>query len=427
MTVDLSGYPAAPFLMVSKALDLACDPLQCQTWRDYIPFFKEQLSYKVGDVRTIIPPMLTYSDFLGNRESNLSLLKEYLFQTPSTALADLTTPTAVMVLVILIVLFRSLKSILLPFFSSLGRRAGRVTHGPDWEASNEIRIVKFGEYVFRLGFHCCISVVGICYSWDKKWWKNTTLLWQNLPFHSVDPGMTWYYLVQSAYNLEALISLLELSLVVTFSNPLKRFPISIHWSKTVRGDFREMAVHHVVTNLLIIGSSAFRMTSYGSMVFLVHDITDVPVDSSKLANFLKWKRTTTVCFTLMCVTWLVFRLGVLPFVIYRSLLFESHIMLEEGYIDPLYYLTYRYPFYYLIAQIILLHVAWFVMFLRMGYLLASRGEAHDLSEYKKGETQLNGVNSMEHNGMTNGGTANGKKNETNGTTNGGTTIGKKKN
>jgi hypothetical protein len=422
MTMDLSGYPAAPFLIVSKALDLACEPLQCQAWRDYIPFFKEQLSYKVGDVTTILPPMLTYTNFLGNRESNFSLLKEYLFQTNSTALADLTTPTAVMVLVILIILFRSLKSVLLPFFSHLGRTAGRVTHGPDWEASNEIRIVKFGEYVFRLGFHFCISVVGICYSWDKEWWTNTTVLWQNLPFHSVDPGMTWYYLVQSAYNLEAFISLLELSLVVAFRNPLKRFPISVHWSKTVRGDFREMAIHHVVTNLLIIGSSALRFTSYGSMVFLVHDITDVPVDLSKLANFLKWKRATTVCFIVMCVTWLVFRLVVLPFVIFRTALMESHIMLEEGYIDPLYYLTYRYFFFYLIAQIILLHLAWFIMFLRMGYLLASRGEAHDLSEYKKGETQLNGVNSMEQHG-----TVNGKKSGMNGTTNGGTTNGKKRN
>jgi hypothetical protein len=426
MTVDLTGYPAAPFLMISKALDLACEPLQCQAWRDYAPFlfFKEQFSHKVGDVTTIIPPMLTYADFLGNRDSNFSLLKEYLFQTPSTALADLTSPTAVMVLVILIIMIRSLKSILLPFFSNLGRKAGRRTHGPDWEASNEVRIVKFGEYVFRLGFHFCISVVGVYYSWDKEWWQDTTLLWKNLPLNAVDPGMTWYYLVQSAYNLEAFISLLELSLVVKFHNPAatKRIPVSIAWSKTVRGDFREMAIHHVVTNLLIIGSSIIRMTSLGSMVFLVHDISDVPVDLSKLANFLKWKRTTIVCFILMCVTWLVFRLMVLPFIIYKSILTESAMMLDEGYIDPLYYLTYRYPFYYLIAQIIMLHVAWFFMFLRMGYLLASRGEAHDLSEYKKGETQLNGVNSLEQKGTTNG-----KNSGTNGMTNGGMTNGKKKN
>jgi hypothetical protein len=60
-------------------------------------------------------------------------------------------------------------------------------------------------------------------------------------------------------------------------------------------------------------------------------------------------------------------------------------MLQDGYIDPLFYLCYRYLFYYLIGQIILLHVAWFLMFIRIGYLLAIQGEAHDLTEHKNGE------------------------------------------
>lgn len=421
--VDLTKYPAAPFLIISKVIDVACTHLEfCQAWRDYLPLWKEQFSYKVGDVTEIFPPMLSYSDFVGNntthgednKSNHLSLLPKYLFQTPSTELAVLTTPTAVTVLVILVLIIRSLKSVLLPFFSKLGRRAGRHTHGPDWEASNEIRIIKFGEYVFRLVFHFAISVLGLWYSWDKEWWGDTVLLWKNLPFHTVDPGMTWYYLVQSSYNLEAIISLLELSLTMKFYNPIKRFPVSIGWSKTVRGDFREMVVHHVVTNLLIIGSSHFRCTRIGSMVFLVHDISDVPVDLSKLANFLKWKRATAICFCSMCVLWLIFRLGILPFVIYKSVLTESKIMLEDGYIDPLYYLCYRYPFYYLIGQIIMLHVAWFLMFIRMGYLLVFRGECHDLSEHKNGEPPVSGITTpIEQNGITNGpksGTMNGRKN-----------------
>lgn len=413
MSVDLSGYPAAPFLMISKTLDLICDNglFQCQNWRDHLPFCKEELSYKVGPMTDVLTPMMTFQEFLDGRNSTLSLVKEFLFDTPSTALADLTTPTAVMVLVVLILLLKIIKSILLPFFSSIGRRAGRMTHGPQWEAQNETRIVKFGEYVFRLLFHFSISVFGVYYFWDKPWWTNTKHLWLEFPFHPVEPGMTWYYLVQSAYNLEAFLFLLVLSIQISFHHPSKCFPIQVSWSKTVRGDFREMLIHHVVTNLLIVGSSYCRLTRIGSMVFLVHDLTDVPVDLSKLANFVKWKRTTAVCFATMVITWAYFRLGVLPFIIYRSVLTESSMILDSGFIDPTYYLAYRYFFYYLMGQIIMLHVAWFLMFLRMGYLLVFRGEAHDLSEHKKGEEQLTGDNSLEaqSNGHVTTTATNGKK------------------
>ena len=389
MTVDLSGYPSAPFLFVSKTLDLVCQPLQCSEWREYVPsVLKQQLSHRIGDVTKVLPNVTTYSEFLNGRESSLEELRVFAFETSSTSLSVLTTREAMMVLVFLVMLIRLCKSILLPFFSSIGRKAGRATHGKDWEANNEIRIVKFGEYVFRLLFHTCISVAGIYYFYDKPWWKpgGTTVLWKGLPFHPIEPGMTWYYLVQSAYNIDALVSLVELSLTFKLQYLWNgKFPIA--WSKTVRGDFREMAIHHVVTNLLVLGSSYFRLTRIGSMVFLVHDISDVPVDLSKLANFLKWKRATTICFATMCLLWLVLRLGILPFVIYKSVLTESVFILETGYIDPEYYLLYRGFFYYLVGQIILLHIAWFCMFLRMGYLLAFKGEAHDLSEHKQGEAQ----------------------------------------
>lgn len=416
MMIDLSSYPAAPFLYVSKTLDLICEPLDfCQNWRDYTPSFLEQpLSHKVGKLDDVIPEMQSYPEFLGNRESSWQLVKEYAFSTSSTSLSVLTTKEAMFVLLVLVILIRTIKAVLLPYFSSIGRRAGRATHGKEWEAANEIRIVKFGEYVFRFLFHLLISIAGIYYFYDKEWWKpgGTEVLWRGLLQHPVDPGMTWYYLVQGAYNLDALVSLLELSLTFSTSLLLQgKFPLT--WSKTVRGDFREMCIHHVVTNLLVIGSSHFRLTRIGSMVFLVHDISDVPVDLSKLANFLKWKTVTTICFASMCLCWLVFRLGILPFVIYHSVLTESWMLLDDGRIDPLYYLLYRHFFYYLVGQIILLHVAWFVMFLKMGYLLVKKGEAHDLSEHKNGEKQVktsvktnghavNGNGSTAVNGYSNG-------------------------
>ena len=424
--LDISNYPPAPFLWMGKTIDVICgEPFHlCENWRDYIPatwskqgaWFSDE--FRVGDVRTILPEFVSYRQFLAQHaaqnsndtqaSSPFSLLYEWLFQTQSTTLADLTTPSSIIALIVLVVLLRRVKATLLPWFSSLGRRAARVTHGTQWEQQNQVRIVKFGEYVFRLVFHSAISIAGIWYFWDKEWWKpgGTYSLWLDFPRQEVEPGMIWYYLIQSAYNLEALFSLLELSLNVSVSTAknsdtmqqqqqqkglqLYLPKVSIGWSPTVRGDFREMFIHHVITNLLVIGSSFFRLTRIGSMVFLVHDISDVPVDLSKLANFLKWKVTTATCFFMMVLVWCCTRLGVLPFTIYRSVLTEGWMVCSSGVVDPIYYVHFRHFFNTLMGLLIFLHLAWFTMFIQMGYVLIRKGEAHDLSEHKKGEKVNNG-------------------------------------
>ena len=125
------------------------------------------------------------------------------------------------------------------------------------------------------------------------------------------------------------------------------------------------------------------------MVFLVHDISDIPVDLSKLANFLKYKWTTIACFTVLTLTWMYTRLTILPFTIFRCAITESHYLLEEGSIPPIAYIAYKHFFYVLIALLILLHLAWFVMFLRMYHTFFIKKEGcHDLSEHKQGEAPV---------------------------------------
>lgn len=394
--IDLSGYPPAPVTWVYNAVDTLCDPLGCGNWRRWLPsamtvsgaWLSEE--YRLGPLTALLPKLTTYDEFLQatNTTPSMASLYQFAFETSSTSLADLTAPSALLTSFLLIMILRQVKALLLPLFSELGRKAARHTHGPSWEKSNEIRIVKFGEYVFRLFFHSCISLAGIYYFWDKDWWKSggTPSLFQQYPHQEIAPGMAWYYLLQCSYNADALVSLLEMSFELQ-SNPKGILPLRLGWSKSVRGDFREMFIHHIVTNVLIIGSSFFRLTRVGSMVFLVHDISDVPVDLSKLANFLKWKTTTALCFALMVLVWCFTRLGILPFVIYKSVLYESWMVCQSGIVDPIYYVHYRPFFVVLVGLLITLHLAWFTMFLQMGWVLISKGEAHDLSEHKKGEQQ----------------------------------------
>jgi hypothetical protein len=56
-------------------------------------------------------------------------------------------------------------------------------------------------------------------------------------------------------------------------------------------------------------------------------------------------------------------------------------------IHPIYYVVYQPFFVFLMGLLIVLHLAWFTMFIQMGWFLIFKGEAHDLSEHKSGESQ----------------------------------------
>ena len=447
--IDFSAYP--PFLVAWPifVIDTVGDRYLggfCSDWRGILP---EKLmsqdnsswfsaTHKMEKTpNEVLPELLSYQEFLNTSEGeemplSFASMKRFAFVTSSTSLASVLSWTSLLALLVLVSFIRLLKAKSMPIFSNMARVYCRKKHGANWEKekANEERIMKFGEYVFRLCFHSSISLVGIYLFYDKPWWSSvlqfmvgsgynthnnalvgTKWLYINFPFQPVDPGMVWYYLVQFAYNAEAMITLLEISFRVKFQtiynevNDRWQFPIRVDWSESCRGDFREMFIHHIFTNLLIIGSSFYRLHYIGSMVFLIHDISDIPVDLSKLANFLKWKTATTICFVCMCITWLLLRLIILPFIVWRSIIYESWLICADGHVPPMYYNMFQPIFVFLLGFLILLHFFWFTMFIRMGYVLVRKGEAHDLSEHKNGEVQYspnNGRDSDYTNGTANG-------------------------
>jgi TLC domain len=439
VTEFLQPHPPTPVLWLTYHVDNVCGILHfCQDWRQLLGVPETSPFYaKVPTLASSMPDLLTFSQYvqqqhqqqqlLGGEASTsttttstmtgtvvnyLAMAYRYAFHTESTALGDLSTGEAITVLIGLVLVLRALKrNWLLPLFQRWGASISATTHGPRWVRRNPDRIHKFAEYNFRLVYHAAISCLGTCWFVMKEpWWNFSTLdawdvqskatlhLFQNFPYHDVSPRMAWYYLIQAAYNLDALVSLLELSLQY---DPIRR---QLQWSSDVRGDFGEMFVHHVVTNLLIVGSSKCRLTRIGSAVFWIHDISDVPVDLSKLAHFVRWKVSTVVCFCAMVGVWCWTRLYLLPFVVYRSVLNQS-VHVCEGWdafvgnaetddttsnnntpgVSPLLYMVYRHAFYVLIAFLILLHTVWFGMFLQIFYSLIFKRKVEDLSEHKSGE------------------------------------------
>jgi len=249
---------------------------------------------------------------------------------------------------------------------------------------NEIRLYKFSEYAFRLLYHSMISIYGILLFMRHDWWLpangGSKNFWIDYPNHTLAPDMILYCLLQGAYNVDAMISILRMSFTVQMD--MSKFPfITVRWAETVRGDFNEMFIHHIITNALIFGASHFRYLRTMIAILFVHDLSDVPVDISKMAHFMRLKKTVLV-FSVLLLTWIVTRLLILPLVIWKSMIYES-VILEE--VNAEYYFTFYPMFIGLVGGIVILHYFWFWIMMKILYSFVRTGKNQDLSEHKNGE------------------------------------------
>jgi hypothetical protein len=410
MTAGVSLYPPTWVILMSKTLDMLYASLRLGDWRDHrlgrflVP--RGWLDFRLcAGVSDHFPDYLTYQGFLEQtgRETSLQSIQQFAFQTSSTSLADLTSPAGAISLVVMVLIMAVLKEkVLMPYFSKIGSKIARAGHeSPGWEAKNEERMAKFGDYFFRLVFRSLTSMYFVYFFYDAEWsfTSDTLFLWKGYPFHEQTPAMIWYYLFQATYVLEGSISLIRHSFTVIFQNPFQSTknrlvgsPISMQWSQTCKGDFREMAIHHIVTTALVMGSSYHRFTRVGSIIFLLHDVSDIPGIIARLANCVKYKATAGASFAVTIICWYIARLHMLPFYVLWSIIYESHLIVPG--VDEVYHRVSRGIFTYLIAMLIVLHTMWFLMFLKIAYAFAFKGEMRDLTIHKEGdEDEVYNINS----------------------------------
>jgi len=388
--MDISAYgdeiyeygkhlPPGPILMSIRYLDKI--PVVSDIWRSCIPFELATpphgiLSVRVEDVT--FPILKAPSDVPGGILSFIT--------SSDTILGDITTPLAILVVLTLALFLNVLKKKISLYSKKFGIYLASQSQGKAWCEENSNRMIKFGEYSYRLVFHSAISLYGIFYFSDKIWWDSsrggTIHFFLSHPNHSLEPGMIWYYMIQAAYHVENLIHTILISIEIKLKPSL-----GINWSATKRGDFTEMMVHHAVTVSLISLSSYFRLTRIGSAVILIHDISDIVVDLVKLANFIKWKQTTIFFFVANNVIWFCIRLCFFPSTILRSVFWESELLMWE-WCPPEYYYTYNWLVVVFMLVIQFLNFFWFYLFLKIGWVLVTKGERHDLTEHKKGEKEI---------------------------------------
>ncbi|KAL7541956.1 hypothetical protein ACHAWF_007060 [Thalassiosira exigua] len=463
--LDQSIVPPAPYLLASHLLDIACfsvpvagqsvcPPPEAGGWRSALPrewtnFPHGPLSHSFegylmeddlkGDLKTLEEHKAEWeagrasarvnggADYRGAAADALARYHDFAFDTDSTVLADLSQPSALVVILFLVLVLRFVHRVAISRFEVLGRCLGRRAHGKVWVQDNADRISKFGEELYRLCWHFAVSIYGLwLFASDPLMsQRGTSSLWNEYPNHPDKPGMVWFYLVMAAFNVQELANLVELSFTIEWVNPLAQTSASdslerkraiegcyqqertfnettgpcsrsvlrspffeLKWSNEVQRDFTAMMAHHVVTNAAIFLSSWARFTRVGSAVALVHYLPDIFINLFKLAKFVKLKTATTVFFVLTVLIWAAARLYVFPCIIWRSVMSECReYLVERGTMDPALYDAYIPLANGLGWALILLSVTWFLLLLRVGRKLVSTGESRDYTECKVVEKQ----------------------------------------
>ncbi|XP_074597407.1 ceramide synthase schlank [Brevipalpus obovatus] len=212
-------------------------------------------------------------------------------------------------------------------------------------------LVRFSETAWRCLFYTFIFSFGLWALYDKPWTWDSSHCFINYPHHSVSPEIWWYYNIELGFYLSLLIS---------------------QFFDVKRNDFWQMFIHHLVTVLLLCFSWAGNLHRIGTLVLIIHDFADIPLEGAKLTRYLKTPRLANVVLTIFIVCWIYSRLGLLPF---RVIYYSAYYTLTMFPMFPAYYI-----FNCLLAVLQLLHVIWTWLILRIAYNAIFVGGVKDLRE-----------------------------------------------
>jgi ceramide synthetase len=89
-----------------------------------------------------------------------------------------------------------------------------------------------------------------------------------------------------------------------------------------------MMSHHIVTIALVTWSYAVGFLPVGVIVLLLHDVSDVPLDLLKMANYLKLEGVkglfvTETLYVIVLGTWIYMRIYLYPSKLLYTTLFEN--------------------------------------------------------------------------------------------------------
>uniref|UniRef100_A0A8C3I2A3 Ceramide synthase 5 n=2 Tax=Chrysemys picta bellii TaxID=8478 RepID=A0A8C3I2A3_CHRPI len=206
-------------------------------------------------------------------------------------------------------------------------------------------LTKFCESMWRFTFYLSIFSYGLKFIWSSPWFWDTRQCWYNYPFQPLTSSLYYYYIMELAFYWSLMFS---------------------QFTDIKRKDFLIMFVHHLATIGLITFSYMNNMVRVGTLVLCLHDASDFLLEAAKLANYAKYQRLCDATFMLFGVVFIITRLGIYPFWILNTTLFESWELIGPY---PSWWL-----FNGLLVTLQVLHIIWSCLIIRIAYKALMRGK-----------------------------------------------------
>lgn len=248
---------------------------------------------------------------------------------------------------------------LLPF-----ARAAIVRKGKWSEKVYDSKVERFGSAVFKLVFFSLVSAYSWTYGLADADWVPPAMLGKGSTKNCWGDGNA----LDTQQPVAAAVTLLyQLAMAYHFQEVAFQFLF-----ERDRPDFVEMSFHHITTLSLVISSFYGNMIRVGTLVLLVHYVSDISSYVTKMFVDTQYKTITFISYLGILISWGYLRLYAFPVFIIRSTLVESTLE-RVSFGETVYY-----SFNLGLGLLLCLHLYWYVMFLQMGYHFLSSGETKDM-------------------------------------------------
>jgi ceramide synthetase len=228
---------------------------------------------------------------------------------------------------------------------------------PKYQGAARIdKVNRFGHTLIKLCFFVTISIYGYIVLKDKEYtpWilggsgDITESFPEEFPYVSYYEDVAYYFLWGLSYHVMSLV---------------------YHLALPKKPDFMEMFLHHICTIFLIAFSYMSGYLRIGSLIFFLHDVTDVASYLMKTSVDTQSTTFNKMTYTNLLVSWGIGRLFIFPVFLIKEAMFSPRMV--KIYIHGYYF------FNIMLVILFCLHVYWYCLFLKMGFAYATRGVIKD--------------------------------------------------
>lgn len=215
---------------------------------------------------------------------------------------------------------------------------------------------KFSESLWFFLYYLSNFTFGLLLFYDEPQFYNSDYFWVGYPNHDMSPAFQFYYMSQLAFYISALIYL---------------FPSLMPWVPNARLKHKDrniMLTHHIVTILLVSCSYALNYVRIGSFVFILHDFSDIFLESAKTLHYVDKDGIAHVDFVMFATSFFICRIVLFPYRTIWSIYSRAWMLVEK----PIW--LHWYTFLFLLGALQAMNVLWFGLIVRMVLRGMSRGK-----------------------------------------------------